>query len=79
MTARVWDSQTLKQVDELISRNWDLYAAIDQLSRDVRLALDVPEGGSRIAEDLPLAETYGESEEALKAYIEGLNARLFEK
>ena len=78
VTARVWDSQTLEQVNELISRNWDLYAAIDQLSRDVRLALDVPEGSSRIAEDLPLAETYGESEEALKAYIEGLNARLFE-
>ena len=44
----------------------------------MRLALDVPESSSRIAEDLPLAETYGESEEALKAYIEGLNARLFE-
>jgi tetratricopeptide (TPR) repeat protein len=78
VTARVWDSQTLEQVDELISRNWDIYAAIDQLTRDVRLALDVPESGSRIADDLPLAETYGESEEALKAYIEGLNARLFE-
>ena len=78
VTARVWDSQTLEQVDELTSRNWDIYAAIDQLSRDVKLALEVPESGSRIAEDLPLAETYGESEDALKAYIEGLNARLFE-
>ena len=78
VTARVWDSQTLEQLDELVSRNWDIYAAIDQLSRDVRLALDVPAGSSRISEDLPLAETYGESEEALKAYIDGLNARLFE-
>jgi len=77
VTARVWDSQKLEQVEELISRNWDIYAAIDQLSRDVRLALEVPKS-SRISEDLPLAETYGESEEALKAYIEGLNARLFE-
>jgi len=78
VTARVWDSRTLEQIKELSSRNWDIYAAIDQLSKDVRLALDVPASGSRIAEDLPLAETYGESEEALKAYIEGLNARLFE-
>ena len=78
ITARIWDSQTLEQVDELISRNWDIYAAIDELSKDVRRALEVPESGGRIAEDLPLAETYGESEEALKAYIEGLNARLFE-
>jgi len=78
VTARVWDSQSLEQIDELVSRNWDIYMAIDQLSRDVRLTLDVPESSSRMAEDLPLAETYGESEEALKAYIEGLNARLFE-
>jgi len=78
VTARIWDSQTLDKIDEITSRNWDIYAAIDQLSRDVRLALEVPAGSSRISEDLPLAETYGESEEALKAYIEGLNARLFE-
>jgi len=78
VTARIWDSQTLDQIDEITSRNWDIYAAIDQLSRDVRRALEVPAGSSRISEDLPLAETYGESEEALKAYIEGLNARLFE-
>ncbi|MDX2428646.1 MAG: hypothetical protein QNK22_08150 [Xanthomonadales bacterium] len=39
--------------------------------------MDVPESSKRIAEDLPLTETYGESEEALKAYIQGLNARLF--
>jgi len=78
VTARVWDSRSLEQVSELSSRNWDIYAAIDELSREVRLALDVPESGSRIAEDLPLAETYGESEDALKAYIGGLNARLFD-
>lgn len=78
VTARVWDSRTLEQIDELVSRNWDIYTAIDQLSREVRRALEVPASSSRISEDMPLAETYGESEEALKAYIEGLNARLFE-
>jgi len=78
VTARVWDSQTLEQISELTSRDWDMYAAIDRLSKEVREALDVPEGSSRIAEDLPLAETYGESEAALKAYINGLNARLFD-
>jgi len=78
VTARVWDTQTLGQVAELTERGWDIYAAIDRLSKGIRDALDVPEGSSRIAEDLPLTETYGESEEALKAYIQGLNARLFE-
>ncbi len=78
VTATIWDSQTLEQISELSSRGWDLYAAIDSLSKDVRQALDVPEAGSRIAEDLPLVETYGESEDALKAYIKGLNVRLFD-
>lgn len=78
VTARIWDARTLEQISELNSQNWDIYVAIDQLSKDVRRALDVPESGGRIAEDLPLAETYGESEQALKAYIGGLNARLLE-
>jgi len=78
VTARIWDTQTLGQVAELTERGWDVYAAIDRLSKGIRDALDVPESSNRIAEDLPLTETYGESEEALKAYIQGLNARLFE-
>jgi len=78
VTARIWDSQTLGQVEELTERGWDVYAVIDRLSKEIRGALDVPESSSRIAEDLPLTETYGESEEALKAYIQGLNARLFD-
>ncbi len=78
VTARVWNTQTLEQVAELTRQNWDLYAAVDQLSKDVREALEVPKSSTRIAEDLPLGETYGESEEALKAYIQGLNTRLFD-
>lgn len=77
LTARVWDSRTLEQVSELESRGADLYADVDQLSLDIRRALDVPSSSSRIAEDLPLKETYGGSTEALQAYIQGLNARLF--
>ncbi len=78
VTARIWNTQSLEQVAELTEHGWDLYAVIDRLSKEVRKALDVPESSSRIAEDLPLVETYGESEDALKAYIYGLNARLFE-
>lgn len=78
VTARVWDAQTLGQVAELTERGWDIYTAIDRLSRSIRDALEVPKSSGRIAEDLPLAETFGESEDALKAYIQGLNARLFD-
>jgi len=78
VTARIWDTQTAQQLVELSRRNWDIYAAVDELSRDIREELGVPKSSGRIAEDLPLAETYGESEDALKTYIQGLNARLFE-
>ena len=78
VTARVWETQSLKQVAELSRKGGDIYATIDRLSKDIREVLDVPESSSRIAEDLPLTETYGESEDALKAYIQGLNARLFD-
>ncbi|MDX2418557.1 MAG: hypothetical protein QNK19_13935 [Xanthomonadales bacterium] len=77
LTARIWDTQTLDQVAEIEESGVNIYIATDRLSRDIRKALDVPESSKRIAEDLPLTETYGESEEALKAYINGLNARLF--
>ncbi len=78
VTARIWETDTLGQVGEISERGWDIYALIDRISKKVRNALDVPDSGGRIAEDLPLVETYGESEEALKAYIAGLNARLFD-
>jgi tetratricopeptide (TPR) repeat protein len=78
VTARIWETQTLDEVETLSRHGWDINTIVDQLSKDVRNALDVPRGGSRIAEDLPLVETYGESDDALKAYIKGMNARLFE-
>jgi len=78
VSATIWNTQTLEPVAELTEHGWDMYAVVDRLSKEVKKALDVPESSSRIAEDLPLVETYGESEDALKAYIYGLNARLFE-
>lgn len=78
LTARIWDTQTLNQVAEIQESGWDIYTTTDRLSKNIREALDVPESSKRIAEDLPLTETYGESEESLKAYIQGLNARLFD-
>ena len=78
VTVRVWETQSLKQVAELKESGWDLYGTIDALSIELRDALDVPRGSSRMAEDLPLTETYGESSAAFQQYISGLNARLFD-
>ena len=78
VTARIWDTQTAQELAELSGRDWDIYKAVDELSREIRKELEVPKSSGRIAEDLPLIETYGESELAFKSYIQGLNARLFE-
>jgi len=78
ITVRIWETQSLKQVAELKESGWDLYRTVDALSVELRDALDVPHGSARMAEDLPLAETYGESDAAFQHYIAGLNARLFE-
>lgn len=77
LTARIYDTQTMEEVAQIETDGRDIYTATDRLSKDIREALDVPESSRRIAEDLPLTETYGESEEALQAYIQGKNARLF--
>lgn len=78
LTARIWDTQTLEQLVELQAHGWDIYTAVDKLSKGIREALDVPRASRQMAEDMPLTETYGESQDALKAYLQGLNARLFE-
>jgi len=73
VTARVWETQSLTQVAELFESGYDLYNLVDALSIELRDALDVPQGSARMVPDLPLAETYGESAEAFKQYISGLN------
>lgn len=78
ITVRAWETESLKQVAELTESGWDLYDTIDALSIDLRDALDVPRGSARMVEDLPLAETYGESAAAFQNYISALNARLFD-
>jgi len=78
ITVRAWETESLKQVAELTESGWDLYGTIDALSIELREALDVPRSSARMAEDLPLAETYGESSAAFRHYISGLNARLFD-
>ena len=78
ITARVWETQSLRQVAEFTASSWDLYSTIDALSLEIRDALEVPKTSGRLAEGLPLAETYGESVDAFQNFIAGLNARLFD-
>jgi len=72
VTVRVWSSSSLELIGESSATGWDLMKIIDDLSVEVRKLLDTPPGGS----DLPLGETFGESELALQRYIEARNAVL---
>jgi tetratricopeptide (TPR) repeat protein len=78
VTARVWETESLNQLGEVVETGWELMPVMDRVSEGIRTVLDVPSGKGRLAEDLPLTETYGESTEAFKNYISGLNALLFD-
>ena len=78
ISVRVWDSETLTRLGELDQQGWNALVLVDRLSEGVREILDAPSGKGRLAEDLPLAETYGESEKAHREYIDALNAVLFD-
>ncbi len=78
ITTRLWDAQDMNRVAEVSERGWDLYDLMDTTSERVREFLGVPSVGVKGYEDLPLSETYGESETALKAYVEALNTRLID-
>ncbi|HKJ16258.1 MAG TPA: tetratricopeptide repeat protein [Xanthomonadales bacterium] len=77
LTANVWDSGTATVVGTVEETGEDLYGLVDRISLGVREVLDVPTGSGKV-EDLAIADTYGESREALQAYIKGMNAWLFE-
>jgi len=78
LVTRLWDAESMARVAELTERGVDLFALQDATSVRVREVLEVPSVDTGGYEDLPLSETYGESEDALRAYIAGLNKRLIE-
>jgi len=78
VTVQVWETKSLKLVAQLVESSWDVFTTIEALVPEVREALNVPRGSGRIAENLPITETFGESTKAFKIYIEGRKAWLFD-
>lgn len=78
LETRLWETESMARVAELTERGMDILALQDATSVRVREALEVPSMSMSGYEDLPLVETYGESGDALRAYVEGLNARLLD-
>ena len=63
---RVWDTETLEMLGSYDASGGDLLSVADLASERIRKVLDIPPGERGLAGDLPLAETYGDSERALQ-------------
>jgi tetratricopeptide (TPR) repeat protein len=78
ITARIWNALTLEPVGDFSESAWDLYTAIERISNQLSEVLEIPASSGKMAKNLPLAETYGESLDALQSLVGALNSRLFE-
>lgn len=78
LTVSLWETDTLREVGTYRGEGSDLLTLVDEASEQVRAWLDVPSGKGAFGGDLPLSETFGSSSEALKHYVDGLNAQLFD-
>ena len=74
LEVNVWDSGDTSKLGSEVFSGWNLMGVVDEASIWVRETLEVPAARRGFAGDMPLAETYGESEQALKDYIAALNA-----
>jgi tetratricopeptide (TPR) repeat protein len=77
VTASVWRTDSLERLAELTEQGADKLEVVDRISAGIRKVLDIPSAGGS-GTDLPLRETYGDSEEALRYFVEGRNALLFD-
>jgi len=77
VAANVWTTDSLERLAELTEQGPDLLEVVDRISSGVREVLEIPSAGG-VAGDLPLRETYGRSEAALRSYVEARNVLLFD-
>ncbi len=77
VTASVWKTDTLERLAELTEQGGDVLDLMDRISVGVREVLTIPAAGGA-GGDLPLRETYGDSDDALRYFVEGRNVLLFE-
>jgi len=77
VAANVWNTDSLERLAELTEQGPDLLELVDRISSGVREVLEIPSAGG-VAGDLPLRETYGRSEAALRSYVEARAVLLFE-
>jgi tetratricopeptide (TPR) repeat protein/TolB-like protein len=78
LTAKIYETTTGRLHGQILESGWNLYPLVDRISEQLAKMLDVPTRTDRFSDDLPLAETYGESILSMRQFIEALNLRLFD-
>jgi tetratricopeptide (TPR) repeat protein len=77
VTASVWSTDNLERMAELTEHGSDVLDLMDRISIGVREVLTIPAAGGA-GGDLPLRETYGDSDAALRHFVAGRNVLLFQ-
>ncbi len=78
LTAHIYETASMKSVGRVQESGWDLYPLVDSITGQIAKILDAPTGSDRFSENVPLAETYGESRQSMRQFIESMNLRLFD-
>ncbi len=78
LTARMYQPDGLRLVEEYTFSGSAVMPLIDRLSAAIKNTLEVPAGGGRLADDLPVNEQYSNSLTAVKDYISARNQRLIQ-
>jgi tetratricopeptide (TPR) repeat protein/predicted Ser/Thr protein kinase len=77
VTMQLFETLSGRLITENVYRNRDLFVLADQASVDVRRGIGLPEGHIQSNQDLPVAEMFTSSMQALQDYCMGIYLALF--
>jgi tetratricopeptide (TPR) repeat protein len=75
----IYETKRATEITKSEFRGQDIFKLTDQMSLKIRRDLGVPEQYIRDAKDLPVSEMVTASAQALKSFVEGANAIVFEQ
>jgi len=74
----IFETKRATEVARREFRGGDIFALTDRMSLEIKRDLGIPEQHLKDLKDLPVSETVTASAEALKSYMDGINAMVFE-
>ena len=74
----IYDTKRVAEVTKRNFRGQDIFKLVDDMSLAIRRDLGIPEQHIKGIKDLPVSEVATASPQALRSYVEGANAAVFE-